>query len=81
MVSPKRKIEIFIAACSLCDETVSLVTGIACELCEIVVFDMRKAEVAGGARYTEVRSVPAVAIDGKLADGCAGRWLCREMAD
>lgn len=73
MISPKRKVEIFSAGCRLCDETVSLVTGIACESCEIVVLDMRKAKVARRARDIGVRSVPAVAINGKLADCCAGR--------
>ena len=73
MTSPKRKVEIFSAGCSLCDETVSMVTDLACESCEIVVLDMRKAVVARRARNLGVRSVPAVAINGKLADCCIGR--------
>jgi len=34
---------------------------------------MNKHEVAERAKHLGIRSVPAVVIDGKLADCCAGR--------
>lgn len=71
----KRKIEIFSAGCSVCDETVALVNDIACPSCEISVLDMRDKAVARRARSLGVRTVPAVAIDGRLAGCCAGRGV------
>lgn len=74
-MATKRKIEIFSAGCSVCDETVALVNDIACPSCEISVLDMRDKAVAKRARSLGVRSVPAVAIDGRLAGCCAGRGV------
>ena len=36
---------------------------------------MHRPEVAARAEHYGVRSVPAVAVDGKLADCCAGRGV------
>lgn len=68
-----RKVEIFTAGCSLCDDAVSLVKSLACESCEVEVLDMKQADVALRAKGYGIRSVPAVVIDGKLADCCSGR--------
>jgi glutaredoxin len=72
-MAAKRKIEVFSAGCPACEETVQLVNRIACPSCEVSVLDMKDADVARRARSLGVRSVPAVLIDGKLADCCAGR--------
>ena len=56
-----------------CDDAVALVNSIACESCEVTVLDMNDANVASRAKTLGVASVPAVVIDGKLADCCAGR--------
>jgi len=69
----KRKIEIFSAGCPACEETVQLVNRIACPSCEVSVLDMREGAVAERARTLGVRSVPAVVVNGELADCCAGR--------
>ena len=69
----KRKIEIFSAGCSVCEETIQLVNRIACPSCEINVLDMKDATVAGRAKTLGIRSLPAVVVDGKLADCCSGR--------
>ncbi|MBI4905172.1 MAG: thioredoxin family protein [Acidobacteria bacterium] len=68
----KRKVEVFSAGCPACDETVRLVQQIACSSCEIEVLDMNKPEVAAKARQYGVKTVPAVAINGKLATCCTG---------
>ncbi len=68
-----RSIEIFSAGCPACEETIQLVNRIACSSCEVSVLDMRVAEVAARAKKLGIRSVPAVLIDGELADCCAGR--------
>lgn len=69
----KRKIEVFSAGCPVCDNTVDLVNKLACESCEVSVLDMKKPEIAERARTLGIRSVPAVVIDGKPADCCAGK--------
>lgn len=68
-----RKIEIFSAGCPVCEETIKLVNGIACPSCEVSVLDMKEEAVASRAKDLGIRSVPAVVIDGKVADCCAGR--------
>ena len=69
----KRKIEIFSAGCAVCEETIELVKRITCPSCEISVEDMKDARVIKRARKLGIRSVPAVVVDGRLADCCAGR--------
>ncbi len=73
MVSAKRSIEVFSAGCPACEETIRLVNEVACPSCEVSVLDMKDTTVAERARQLGVRSVPAVAADGKLAGCCAGR--------
>jgi glutaredoxin 3 len=73
MMSTKRLIEVFSAGCPVCDETIAMVNRAACPSCEIVVLDMRDPAVAKRAKSLSIGSVPAVVIDGRLADCCAGR--------
>ena len=72
-MNAKRIIEIFSAGCPVCDETVEMVQHNACQSCEVTVLDMKDPAVADRAKALGIRSVPAVVIDGKLADCCAGR--------
>ncbi len=68
----KRKVEIFAAGCACCDETVQMVKRIACPSCEVDVLNMRNTVVSQRAKQLGIRSVPAVVINGALADCCAG---------
>ncbi len=72
-MTAKRKIEVFSAGCPACEETVRLVNRIACPSCEVTLLDMKKPEVANRTQSLGIRSVPAVVIDGKLADCCTHR--------
>lgn len=72
-MSAKRKIDVFSAGCPVCEETVKLVNEIACPSCEVTILDMKDPTVASRAKSLGIRSIPAVVIDGKLADCCAGR--------
>jgi glutaredoxin len=72
-MTTKRRIEVFTAGCPVCEDTVSLVKRLACPSCEVVILDMNDAEVGQRAGEIGIRSVPAVVIDGKLADCCASR--------
>lgn len=70
----KRNVEVFVAGCPLCDETVKLVKEIACDSCEITVHDLREGcetnECLEKATYYGVNRVPTIVIDGKIADCC-----------
>ena len=50
-----------------------MVQGNACPSCDIHVLDMNDPDVAARAKNLGIRSVPAVVIDGKLADCCSDR--------
>jgi hypothetical protein len=72
-MNAKRKIEIFSAGCPVCQETIKMVQNMACTDCEVSILDVNDPAVAGRAKSLGVKSVPAVSIDGKLANCCAGR--------
>lgn len=67
----QRKIEIFSAGCPVCKEAVSLVNTLACPSCEVMVLDMNKPTVAKKAKQLGIQTVPAVSIDGQLAECCS----------
>ena len=67
----KRKVEIFSAGCKVCEETVDWIQKLACPSCQVEVLDMQKEQVSARANQLGVRSVPAVAVDGKLLECCA----------
>lgn len=71
-MASQRKVEVFSAGCPACDETVRLVQSTACPSCAVTVLDMNDPAVANRAKGLGIRSVPAVVIDGKLADCCSG---------
>ena len=68
----KRKVEMFSAGCSACEPVVQLVKSIACPSFDVQLLDMKNPDVAAKAKQYGVRTVPAVAINGKLAGCCAG---------
>ena len=71
-MATKRKVEVFSAGCPACQDVVALVQQVACPSCEVTVLDMKDPVVAKRAKSLGVRTVPAVVIDGKPADCCAG---------
>ncbi len=72
-MNAKRKVEVFSAGCPVCNEAVEMIKRISCQDCEINVLDMNDPAVAGRANSLGIRSVPAIVIDGTLAECCAGR--------
>jgi len=68
----KRSVEVFVAGCPACDEVVAFVGQTACPSCDVSVGDMRDPATADAARALGVRSVPAVAVNGRLLDCCKG---------
>ncbi len=69
----KRNIEVFSAGCPVCKDAVEMIEQISCRDCDIDVLDMNDPAVAKRAKGLGIRSVPAVAIDGNLADCCGGK--------
>jgi glutaredoxin len=74
-MSNSRKIEVFSAGCPLCSEAEKTVRELTCPSCEVTVLKMQDPESLKRAKELGVNSVPAVAIDGKLAGCCAGRSI------
>jgi glutaredoxin len=74
-VSNTRKIEVFSAGCPLCSEAEKKVRELACPSCEVTVVNMKEPASMERANELGVHSVPAVAIDGKLAGCCEGRGI------
>lgn len=70
-MSEKRQIEVFSAGCPACDNAIQMIQKIACDSCEIAVQDMNDPAVADRAKQLGVRQVPAVIVDGQLAQCCA----------
>ena len=68
-----RSIEVFTAGCPVCDEAVTQIKQAACPSCDVDVLDLHDPDVAAKAKAYGIASVPAVVIDGKLADCCSGR--------
>ena len=74
-MATKRKIEVFSAGCALCHEVIDEVRREAGSCSQVIVRDMMDARVLSRAEELGILSVPAVAIDGKLATCCAGTGI------
>ncbi len=72
-MNAKRNIEVFSAGCPVCEEAIDMVRRNTCSSCEVKVLDMNDPAVAQRAKDFGIKSVPAVVVDGKVADCCAGR--------
>ena len=72
-MATKRKVVVFSAGCPACQDVVALVQQVACPSCDVSVLDMNDPNISSRAKSLGVRSVPAVVIDGRLADCCTGR--------
>ena len=70
-MNQKRKVEIFSAGCPCCDEAVKVVKSVACPSCEVTVLDMKSdPEAQRKAKEYGINRVPAVVVNGKLAECC-----------
>ncbi len=70
----KRKIEIFTAGCPTCEPIVEKVKGLACENCEVIVYNLNeKCEADSCTALVKkygINRMPAVVVDGRLLDCC-----------
>jgi glutaredoxin 3 len=65
-----RTIEVFSAGCACCDDTVKAIRAAASNNDNIVLRDMKDPQVMADAKKHGIGRVPAVVIDGRLADCC-----------
>ena len=77
-------VEVFTAGCPFCDDAVKLVKDLACDKCEVQVYDLRKGcatnECQEKAVEYGIHRIPAVVVDGKLAECCSAQQpVSREM--
>jgi len=81
-MADKRKVEIFVAGCPLCEETVKLVRELACPSCEVIIYDIKEqceSKVClEKMREYDITSVPTVVVDGKIAECCKRGKVSRE---
>ncbi|WP_346293192.1 thioredoxin family protein [Sphaerothrix gracilis] len=70
----KRIVEVFTAGCPLCDQTVKLVRELACDSCNVQVWDLRVNHITeeGQEKLSKygIHRVPAVVVNGTLAECC-----------
>jgi glutaredoxin len=76
----RRKWEIFTAGCPLCEETVKMVQGLACEYCEVSVYNLQSnaPETLAKASAYGINSVPTVVVNGNVLDCCQRGKITRE---
>ena len=74
-MNAKRQIENFSAGCAVCEAAIARIDDIACPSCEVTTLDMNAPGVAERADALGIRSLPAVVIDGKLADCCTNQGV------
>ena len=67
----QRQIDIYSAGCAVCEETIKMVQDLACPSCNITVMDMSDPDVASKAKSLGIKVVPAIVIEGQLADCCS----------
>jgi predicted DCC family thiol-disulfide oxidoreductase YuxK len=74
-MSDNRTVEVFTAGCPLCDDVVGLVQSLACDSCDVQIVSLQEEAGAQRAEEIGVATVPAVAVNGTLADCCQGRGV------
>ena len=74
-----RDVQVFSAGCGCCVDAIAAVKAAACSGCDVRVRDMQDPAVAAEAKTLGIQRVPAVVIDGKLADCCAAGAIDLEV--
>ncbi|MCW5939851.1 MAG: hypothetical protein KF884_10975 [Fimbriimonadaceae bacterium] len=75
-------IEVFTAGCPVCEPAVQLVKELACPNCEVKVYDLREGcatnECRDKAAAYGINRLPAVVVNGKIANCCQNEPVSRE---
>ena len=70
MANEKRNVEVFTAGCPLCEPVVKLVQEVACDNCNVTIYNLNDAEGAERAKAAGIKRVPMVLVDEKPAECC-----------
>ena len=74
MSKQKRRVEVFTAGCPVCDDAVRLVEELACKDCEVIIYNLNEPcesdECLDKVKTYNISRVPAVVVDGRLAECC-----------
>lgn len=74
--------EIFTAGCSVCNPVVETVKELACDSCEVTVYNLDEQcddqICADKVKKYNITFLPAVAVNGKLLSCCQNRGVSRE---
>lgn len=78
----KRHIELFTANCPVCDPVVKMVEAMACDQCEVTVYDLVKQcddkTCLSKLEEYQIKRVPAIAVNGKLLNCCQVQEISKE---
>lgn len=78
----KRQVELFTANCPVCDPVVIMVEELACNQCELTVYDLVKQcedkTCLGKLEEYQIKKVPAIAVNGKLLNCCQDQGISQE---
>lgn len=78
----KRQVEVFTANCPVCDPVVSMVRELACNDCEITIYDLVKQcedkTCLSKLEEYEIKKVPAIAVNGSLLSCCENQGISKE---
>ncbi len=73
----KRSVEVFIAACPLCDPIVKLVQETSCDNCQVTVYNLtRQCEdkmILDKIKAYEINHIPSIVVNGKLLSCCTNK--------
>lgn len=78
----KRQIEVFTANCPVCDPVVTMVKEMACDQCEVTVYDLVKQcedkICLNKLEEYQIKKVPAIAVNGTLLNCCQNGGISKE---
>lgn len=77
-MSTNRNIEVITAGCPLCEEAIATVRRVACDSCDVEVLNINDEASARRAAELGIRAVPAVVVDGEIADCCRSGGVTEE---
>lgn len=79
----KRHIEVFTAGCPVCEPAVETVKEMACDSCEVTIYNLSEQEdnkevIEAKVNEYHITSLPAVAVNGKLLSCCQNSGVSKE---
>lgn len=77
----KRKIELFIAGCTVCEPVVEMVKDMACSDYDVVIYNLSNPcetkECIEKVKTYGIKALPAIAVNGKLLSCCQNKGISK----